>query len=79
MEEQEIYGKLFEKIPLYNEGHLDVLLQTLNDESSKMMLISAVTYAYQRGIFSLAECEVISKSIRTIQKKKDGIEPSSEN
>ena len=34
MEEQEIYGKLFEKIPLYNEGHLDVLLQSLNDGDS---------------------------------------------
>ena len=79
MEQQELYGKLFEKIPLYNEDHLDIISQTLNDESAKMMLISAVTYAYQRGIFSLAECEIISKSIRTLQNKKDGIEPSSEN
>jgi hypothetical protein len=34
-------------------------------------LTQAVKYAYQSGIFSLGECEVISKAIRVTNKKED--------
>jgi hypothetical protein len=79
MEEEEIYGKLFNTIPLYNENHLDVLLQTLNKENATQLLIHAVKTAFHQNIYSLGECEVISKSIRVLtrpeeteEQKKDG-------
>lgn len=68
MEEEKIFGKLFNTIPLVNEDHLDILLQTMDEEHSKYILIQAVTYAYHSGVFSLGESEVISKSIRTLSK-----------
>jgi len=82
MEQEELYGKLFDTIPLYSEEHLDLLLQTLSKEDASRILIHAVKQAFRQNIYSLGECEVISKSIRVItrvepeekigEQKKDG-------
>ena len=66
MEEKELFGKLFNIVPLVSENHLDVILQTLDKESANYMLVQAVKYAYHSGIYTLAEVEVISKSIRVL-------------
>jgi hypothetical protein len=70
MEETQLFGKLFDTIPLYNEQHLDVLLETMDKQSSISILTHAVKYAYSQGIYSLGECEVISKSIRISNKEE---------
>jgi hypothetical protein len=70
MEQQQLFGKLFESIPLQSEEHLDVILNTMDKEHSIYYLIQAVKYAYQSGVYSLGECEVISKSIRLSSKKE---------
>ena len=71
MEQQpELFGKLFESIPLHTEEHLDAILDTMTKEHSIYYLTQAVKYAYQAGIFSIGECEVISKSIRITNKKE---------
>jgi hypothetical protein len=82
MEQEGLYGKLFETIPLYSEEHLDLLLQTLTKEDASRLLVHAVKMAFRQNIYSLGECEVISKSIRIItrvepeekteEQKKDG-------
>lgn len=79
MEQQDLYGKLFNTIPLYNESHLDAILDSLDKDSSTTLLIHAVKMAYHQNVFSLGECEVISKSIRVLtrpeeteEQKKDG-------
>ena len=71
MEQQpELFGKLFESIPIHSEEHLDVILNTMDKEHGIYYLTQAVKYAYQSGIFSIGECEVISKSIRITNKKE---------
>ena len=82
MEQEELYGKLFDTIPLYTEEHLDLLLQTLTKDDASRILIHAVKQGFRQNIYSLGECEVISKSIRVITRlepeekiedeKKDG-------
>jgi len=67
-QQQELFGKLFDTIPLYNEEHLDTLLDTMDKQTSSYILTQAVKYAYHQGIYSLGECEVISKAIRTSSK-----------
>jgi hypothetical protein len=42
----------------------------MTKEHAIYFLTQAVKYAYQAGIFSIGECEVISKSIRIINKKE---------
>ena len=67
-QQQELFGKLFNTIPLYNEDHLDVLLSTMDKEQSIYILTQAVSFAFHSGIFSLGESEIISKSLRTLNK-----------
>ena len=61
--EENIYGKLFNSVPLLTETHLETLLETLDKERSTYLLIQAVKYAYHSGIYSIGETEVISKCI----------------
>ena len=71
MEQQpELFGKLFNSIPLYNEEHLDTLLDTMNKDTSIYYLIQAIKFAYESGVSSMGECEVISKAIRISSKKE---------
>jgi hypothetical protein len=71
MEQQpELFGKLFESIPIQSEEHLEAILETMDKEHGIYYLTQAVKYAYQAGIFSLGECEVLSKSIRVTAKKE---------
>jgi hypothetical protein len=71
MEQQpELFGKLFESIPIQSEEHLDVILETMDKDHAIYYLTQAVKYAYQAGIYSIGECEVISKSIRVTNKKE---------
>ena len=74
MEEQKLFGKLFNTIPLLSEDHLDVLLQTMDKDSSLYLLIQAVKYAHESGVYSLGESEVISKCIRTLSKIEEPIQ-----
>ena len=71
MEQQpELFGKLFNSIPLYNEEHLDTLLDTMNKDTSIYYLIQAIKFEYESGLYSMGECEVISKAIRISSKKE---------
>ena len=75
MEQQpELFGKLFESIPIQSEEHLDAILETMDKEHGIYYLTQAVKYAYQSGIYSLGECEVLSKSIRVTAKKEKDVE-----
>ena len=69
-QEQELFGKLFNSIPLYTESHLDVMIDTMDKEQSIYYLIQAVSHAYHSGLYTIGESEIISKAIRTISKKE---------
>ena len=70
MEEEKLFGKLFNTIPLYDENHLDTILTTMDKKTATYFLIQAVKFAYHQGVYSLGESEVISKSIRTQTKEE---------
>ena len=70
MKEEELFGKLFNTVPLHNEDHLEILLSTMDKDSAAFLLIQAVKLAYQSGVYTIGESEVISKAIRTISKKE---------
>lgn len=67
---EELFGKLFNTIPLLTEDHLDILLQTIDKERAEWFLIEAIKHAYGMGAFSMGEVEVISKSIRVLVRKE---------
>lgn len=68
MEDKELFGKLFNSVPLLTENHLDTLLNTLDKERSIYLLVQAVKHAYHTGVYSIGESEVISKCIRVLSK-----------
>ena len=70
-QEQELFGKLFNSIPLYNESHLDAIMDSMDKEQASYYLIQAVSHAYHSGVYTIGEAEVISKAIRTVTKKEE--------
>jgi hypothetical protein len=70
MDEKDLFGKLFNVVPLYDENHLETILETMNQENAIFLLIHAVKHAYHSGIYSIGESEVISKSIRVLSKNQ---------
>jgi hypothetical protein len=67
-QQQELFGRLFETIPLYSEEHLGTMLEVMDKNQAIYYLTQAVSYAHRAGVYSLGECEVISKSIRVASK-----------
>lgn len=66
--ENEKYGNLFGTIDLLSEDHLELILTTMDKEHALYYLIESVKSAHSKGVFSIGESEVISKSIRTLIK-----------
>lgn len=71
MENEKIFTKLFDSVPLNNEEHLEVILTSMNKETAIYFIVQAVKYAYHNGLYSIGETEVISKAIRELSKKVD--------
>jgi hypothetical protein len=69
MQENNPYAVLFGSIELHSEEHIDLILGLIDKEHANYYLVEAVRYAYQRGLYSFAEVEIISKSIRVLAKK----------
>lgn len=69
--EEELFGKIFGNVPLVDEYHLDVILQNMNESNAIYLLIQAAKHAYHSGVYSIGEVEVLSKCIRTLNKKTE--------
>jgi hypothetical protein len=70
-QEEELYGKIFDEIPLISEEHLELILSNMSYDESIYFLTQACKSAYHRGAFSIGESEIISKAIRIISKTKN--------
>jgi hypothetical protein len=73
MNEENLFGKLFNSVPLLTEDHIQTILDVMGKEQAIFLLVQAVKYAYHNGVYSLGESEVISKSIRILLEKKEDI------
>ena len=67
--ENKNYGTIFNDINLMSEEHLQAIIDTLDQNSAKFFLIKGITSAYQRGVFTMGEVEILSKSIRLTSKE----------
>ena len=59
---------LFGRLEITTEEQLDTLLQTMDTNTATVLLIHAVKYGFEQGIYNIGETEVISKCIRTLSK-----------
>lgn len=58
--------KLFGIIPITSDKHFEVIYDTLNKDSALYILVQCASYAHYSGLLSLAESELLSKSIRKV-------------
>jgi hypothetical protein len=65
-EEQRILGSLFENINYYTINDLDTFIENLTPEQAHYCINVAIEYAMKRGLFSIVEAEVLSKSLRKL-------------
>jgi len=65
-QEEKPLGSLFDSINYYSISDLEQFITGLNYEQSLFCLMECCVYAQKRGILTLEEAEVISKSIRKI-------------
>jgi len=63
-------GSLFNSINYYSIDDLESFISSINHEQALYCIVQAVQAAYQRNTFTIAEAEVVSKSIRKISKPK---------
>jgi len=71
MEDTQIFGTLFNTIPLNDEGHLNAILSSMDKDTATYYLVQAVRHAYNSGVYTMGEVEVLSKSIRVCSRKDD--------
>ena len=59
-------GYLFGSIGYNSPNDVTILIDNLNKEQALLILTRAVDSAYEKGIYSLVESEILSKSIRIL-------------
>jgi hypothetical protein len=59
---------LFDHIQINESEHLDSFIDNLSQEQSLFIVKIALEHAHKKGIFSINETEVISKSIRILNR-----------
>ena len=61
-------GTLFNSIEYKSSDGLNDFISNLTDEQAKLCLIESVKYSFLKGVYSLEESEVLSKSLRILSK-----------
>ena len=65
---------LFDKIEITNSTDYENLLDNLNRDQALYMIYSAIEKSHANGVFNLSETELVSKSLRLLNKKIDSQE-----
>lgn len=64
MDNKKTLGTIFDTITYDSLTQLDNLIDTMDDVQIKFLTTKALESSFNRGTFSLIECEIISKIIR---------------
>jgi hypothetical protein len=67
-------GSLFDSIDYYNLNDLELFISNINNDQATYCLIQSVHKGFQKGIFTMQEIEVLSKSIRVLTTKPNNNE-----
>lgn len=61
---------LFDKIEINNSQDYETLIEELNEDQALYIIYSAIEKSHSVGVFNLSETELLSKSLRLVNKKK---------
>jgi hypothetical protein len=65
--ENNTFGVLFDTINLDSEEHFEAIINAMDNKSAVFIISHAIESAHRRGLFTLNECEVLSKALRLIK------------
>lgn len=68
MEEKQPMGLLFDSVGYYSPEDINSLCDEMTLEQAYFMIIKSLEFAHNNRIFSLQESELISKSLRLMNK-----------
>jgi len=68
MEEKQPIGYLFESIAIYDMNSVEMFVDNLNTQQATYVIMQALEMANKKGIYSLRESEILSKSLRILEK-----------
>ena len=68
MTEKQARGLLFDSVAYYTPNDINTLCDDMNFEQAYYMMIQALEFAYKSRLFSLQESEIVSKSLRIMNK-----------
>ena len=63
-------GELFETISYFSPTDISNLIDGLSEEQSVYMIGLAINMCYHKNLFTLEECEIISKSLRILNESR---------
>jgi len=66
MDNENNIGYLFGSIGFKSPKDVELLIENLNSEQALIFVTKALDDAYNKGVFSMIESEIISKSIRIL-------------
>lgn len=69
MDQKQPLGFLFDSVAYYSEESIETMLDSLDIKSVSYILSQALHYAHQKNCYNLLESEVISKSLRILNKE----------
>lgn len=64
---QQFQGYLFENIGYKSQEDVSKFVETLDSKQSLYSITQALELANSKGLFSIQECEILSKSLRIIK------------
>jgi hypothetical protein len=68
MTEKQPMGLLFDSVAYYTPNDINTLCDDMNFEQAYYMMIQALEFAHKSRIFTLQESEIVSKSLRIMNK-----------
>ena len=66
MDNKKTLGSIFDTIKFDSSQQLNSLIDTMDEAQINFLTIKALESAFNRGAFTLVECEIVSKIIRKI-------------
>ena len=69
MEEKKPQGFLFESVAFFSEESIENMINNLDVKTVSYLLTQALSYAHSKNVFTLTESEIISKSLRILNKE----------
>jgi len=72
--QKQVIGSLFDTIDYYSLNDLELFVSNMSNDQALYCLIQSVHKGFNKGIFTMQEIEVLSKSMRMLTNKPNNNE-----